>query len=47
MLLADIRQENADVLSRILGDAGFDVTTAIVDVSSRASVQDLVRIAMG
>ena len=42
VLLADIRQENADVPARILIDAGFTVTTAIVDVSSRTSVQNLV-----
>lgn len=42
VLLADIRQENADVPARILRDAGFDVTTAIVDVSFRASVHALV-----
>ncbi len=45
VLLADIRQENADGPARILGDAGFDVTTAIVDVSSRASVHALVEAA--
>jgi saccharopine dehydrogenase-like NADP-dependent oxidoreductase len=36
VLLADIRQENADVPAKILHDAGFEVTTALVDVSSRA-----------
>lgn len=45
VLLADIRQENADVPARILIDAGFTVTTAIVDVSSRESVQRLVETA--
>lgn len=45
VLLADLRQENADVAARILTDAGFSVTTAIVDVSSRASVQALVQAA--
>ncbi len=42
ILLADIRQENADAAARTLGDAGFDVTTSTVDVSSRASVHALV-----
>jgi NAD(P)-dependent dehydrogenase (short-subunit alcohol dehydrogenase family) len=42
VLLADLRQENADVAAKTLSDAGFDVTTATVDVSSRASVQALV-----
>jgi NAD(P)-dependent dehydrogenase (short-subunit alcohol dehydrogenase family) len=43
ILLADIRKENADVAARILSDAGFEVTAASVDVSSRESVQALVR----
>jgi NAD(P)-dependent dehydrogenase (short-subunit alcohol dehydrogenase family) len=42
VLLADIRLENADAAAKILSDAGFDVTTATVDVSSRASVHALV-----
>ncbi len=42
IVLADLRQENADTAARTLSDAGFDVTTAKVDVSSRASVQSLV-----
>ena len=45
VLLADIRQENADLPARILSDAGFDVTTAIVDVASRTSVHALVEAA--
>jgi len=45
VLLADIWQENADVPAKILADAGFNVTTAIVDVSSRASVHALVEAA--
>ncbi len=42
VLLADIRQENADAAAKTLSDAGFNVTTATVDVSSRASVYALV-----
>ena len=42
VLLADLRQENADGAAKTLSDAGFDVTTTAVDVSSRASVQALV-----
>jgi NAD(P)-dependent dehydrogenase (short-subunit alcohol dehydrogenase family) len=42
VLLADIRQENADAAAQILRDAGFTVTTTVVDVSSRDSVQALV-----
>ncbi len=42
VLLADLRQENADTAAKILGDAGFEVNTAAVDVSSRQSVHALV-----
>jgi NAD(P)-dependent dehydrogenase (short-subunit alcohol dehydrogenase family) len=42
VVLADLRQENADTAAKILSDAGFDVSTTKVDVSSRASVQALV-----
>lgn len=45
VLLADIRQENADGAARTLSDAGFNVTTTMVDVSSRASVHALVEAA--
>jgi NAD(P)-dependent dehydrogenase (short-subunit alcohol dehydrogenase family) len=42
VLLADLRQENADAAAKTLSEAGFNVTTAKVEVSSRASVQALV-----
>ncbi len=42
LLLADLRQDNVDAAARILSDAGFDVSTSLVDVSSRKSVQALV-----
>ena len=45
ILLADLRQDNVDAAARVLSDAGFDVSTAIVDVSSRASVHALVETA--
>jgi NAD(P)-dependent dehydrogenase (short-subunit alcohol dehydrogenase family) len=45
VLLADLRQQNADVAAKILNDAGFEVSTAIVDVSSRESVHTLVQTA--
>ena len=45
VVLADLRQENADTAAKILSDAGFDVSTMKVDVSSRASVQALVETA--
>jgi NAD(P)-dependent dehydrogenase (short-subunit alcohol dehydrogenase family) len=43
VLLADLRQENADAAAKVMSDAGFDVSTAAVDVSSRASVEALVQ----
>ena len=46
VLLADLRQENVDAAAKVLSDAGFTVSTAIVDVSSRKSVHALVETAM-
>ena len=43
ILLADLRQENAATAAKTLSEAGFDVGTATVDVSSRASVEALVQ----
>lgn len=43
VLLADLRQENADAAAKVLADAGFAVNTRTVDVSSRESVQALVK----
>ncbi len=37
-----MREENANTAAKILTDAGFEVSTAVVDVSSRASVHALV-----
>lgn len=42
VVLADLRQDVVDAAAKVLGDAGFEVTTALVDVSSRESVQALV-----
>lgn len=42
VLLADLRRENAEAAARTLREAGFEVTTATVDVSSRISVEALV-----
>jgi NAD(P)-dependent dehydrogenase (short-subunit alcohol dehydrogenase family) len=42
VLLADLRQPHADTAAQILADAGFDVSTATVDVSSRTSVHALI-----
>jgi NAD(P)-dependent dehydrogenase (short-subunit alcohol dehydrogenase family) len=43
LLLADLRQENAEAAAKTLSEAGFEVTIAKVDVSSRASVEALVK----
>jgi NAD(P)-dependent dehydrogenase (short-subunit alcohol dehydrogenase family) len=45
VLLADLREENANTATKTLSDAGFDVSTASVDVSSRESVHALVEVA--
>jgi NAD(P)-dependent dehydrogenase (short-subunit alcohol dehydrogenase family) len=41
VLLADLHQASADAAAEVLADAGFDVSTAAVDVSSRESVHAL------
>ncbi|MDE2566611.1 MAG: SDR family oxidoreductase [Burkholderiales bacterium] len=43
VLLADLRQENADKAAATLSDAGYEVSTAAIDVSSRDAVRALVR----
>lgn len=45
ILLADIRQENSEAAAKVLSEAGFDVSTTIVDISSRESVHTLVETA--
>jgi NAD(P)-dependent dehydrogenase (short-subunit alcohol dehydrogenase family) len=45
VLLADLREANADAAAGVLSNAGFEVSTATVDVSSRESVQALVQAA--
>jgi len=42
VLLADLRQDTADAAAKVMTDAGFVVSTATVDVSSRESVEALV-----
>src|SRR5690349_24710424 len=42
VLLADVREDNAKAAAKTLSEAGFDVTTTIVDVSSRQSVHALI-----
>ena len=41
VLLADVREQNAIAAAETLGNAGFDVIVATVDVSSRESVRAL------
>ena len=41
ILLADLRKENADAVAEFLSNAGFEVSTAAVDVSSRKAVESL------
>jgi NAD(P)-dependent dehydrogenase (short-subunit alcohol dehydrogenase family) len=47
VVLADLREENARSAAKMLGDAGFEVSVATVDVSSRESVRELARQAAG
>jgi NAD(P)-dependent dehydrogenase (short-subunit alcohol dehydrogenase family) len=41
-VLADLRQTNADTAAEVLSNAGFQVSTATVDLSSRESIHALV-----
>src|SRR4051812_18920706 len=41
VLLADMRPENAQAAAEVLGNAGYEVSTATVDVSSREAVEAL------
>jgi NAD(P)-dependent dehydrogenase (short-subunit alcohol dehydrogenase family) len=45
VLLADLRLENAEAAAKVLSEAGFEVSTATADVSSRESVHALVETA--
>jgi NAD(P)-dependent dehydrogenase (short-subunit alcohol dehydrogenase family) len=46
-LLADLRLENANAAAEVLSNAGYEVSVATVDVSSRDSVRALVTTAKG
>jgi NAD(P)-dependent dehydrogenase (short-subunit alcohol dehydrogenase family) len=46
VLLADLRPANAAAAAEVLRNAGFEVSTATVDVSSRESIQTLVEAAV-
>ena len=41
VLLADLRQDNADAAAEVLSNAGYEVSVATVDASSRESVHAL------
>jgi NAD(P)-dependent dehydrogenase (short-subunit alcohol dehydrogenase family) len=45
VVLADLNQSNADAAAEVMADAGFAVSTATVDVSSRESIHTLVETA--
>lgn len=45
VLLADLRLDAAEAAAKVLADAGFAVSTTVVDVSSRSSVEALVNTA--
>jgi NAD(P)-dependent dehydrogenase (short-subunit alcohol dehydrogenase family) len=47
ILLADMRLENANAAAEILGNAGYEVSVATVDASSREAVHALVERATG
>src|SRR5215213_10230731 len=47
VLLADLRQENADAAAEVMGNAGYEVSVATVDMSSREAVHALVETATG
>lgn len=43
ILLADLRKENTEAAANVLSNAGFEVSTATVDVSSRSEVESLAK----
>lgn len=45
VLLADLKQANADAAAKVLSEAGFEVSTASADISSRFSIEALVQTA--
>ena len=47
ILLADMRHDNANAAAEILGNAGYEVSVAAVDASSREAVHALVETATG
>jgi NAD(P)-dependent dehydrogenase (short-subunit alcohol dehydrogenase family) len=47
VILADMRLDNANAAAEVLGNAGYDVSVATVDVSSSEAVHTLVETATG
>src|SRR5690242_6351413 len=47
VLLADLRRENAEAAAEVMGNAGYEVSVATIDVSSREDVRALVERATG
>jgi NAD(P)-dependent dehydrogenase (short-subunit alcohol dehydrogenase family) len=47
VVLADLREENANAAAEVMSNAGYDVSVATVDVSSRAAVHALAERAAG
>src|SRR4051812_11418150 len=47
VLLADMRRDNAEAAAEVMANAGYDVSVATVDVSSREAVHSLVQTATG
>jgi NAD(P)-dependent dehydrogenase (short-subunit alcohol dehydrogenase family) len=45
VLLADLRRENATAAAEVMANAGYEVSVATVDVSSRAAVEALMKTA--
>lgn len=42
VVLADLRRENGESAAKVMRNAGFDVSTTSVDISSRQSIRDVV-----
>jgi NAD(P)-dependent dehydrogenase (short-subunit alcohol dehydrogenase family) len=47
VVLADLREDNARLAAEVMGNAGYDVSVATVDASSREGVHSLVEAATG
>ena len=43
ILLADLKKENAEAVAKVLSEAVFEVSTAVVDVSGQKDVETLAK----